>query len=227
MLSIGTGLPPVPKKLVARIQAEMLIIPDINGDELTHSETPLDWLHHWLQITDGAPDTPRVPPEACAVTTPLVLSAWCHMLISHPHRSLVHFFLQGIARGFRVGYNSPSLALKSAWRNLKSASEHMEVITQYLASEMSEGCVVGPFPPHLVPNAHISRFGVILKPHQPNKWRLIINLSHPKGKSVNNGIRKYISVDDAIRQIITLGQGTLLAKNWHQKCISTYSGAPS
>ena len=140
------------------------------------------------------------------------------MLISYPHRSLVHFFLQGIVRGFIVGYNSPSLALKSAKRNMNSASEHMEVITQYLASEMSKRWVAGPFPPCLVPNANVSRFGVIPKFHQPNKWRLIIDLSYPKGKSVNDGIRKdlcsmsYISVDDAIRQIITLGQGTLLAK---------------
>ena len=200
------------------LQPEMLITPDMNGDELTHSETPsspLDWLHHWVQITEGAPDTPQVPPEACAVTTPLVFSAWRHMLISHPHRSLVHFFLQGTSRGFRVGYNSPSSALKSARQNMNSASEHMEVITQYLASEISEGCVASPFPPCLVPNAHISRFGVILKSHQPNKWRLIADLSHLKGKSV---IQKhlcymsYISVNDAVRQIITLGHGTLLAK---------------
>ena len=98
---------------------------------------------------------------------------------------------------------------------MNSASEHMEVVTQYLASEMSEGRVVGPFPPDMVPNTHVSRFGVIPK---SNKWRLIVDLSHPKGKSVNDGIRKdlcsmsYISVDDAIQQIVTLGQGTLLAK---------------
>ena len=104
---------------------------------------------------------------------------------------------------------------------MNSASQHMEVIiiTQYLTSEISEGRVAGPFPPCLVSvSNHISRFVVIPKSHQPNKWRFIIDLLHPKGKSVNDGIRKdlcsmsYISVDDAIRQIITLGQGTLLAK---------------
>ena len=101
---------------------------------------------------------------------------------------------------------------------MNPASEHMEVTTQYLTPEMSEGRVAGSFPLCLVPNAHISRFGVIPKSHQPNKWRLIVDLSHPKEKSANNSIRKdscsmlYISVDDTIRQIITLGQGTLLAK---------------
>jgi hypothetical protein len=59
---------------------------------------------------------------------------------------------------------------------------------------------------------------VIPKGHQENKWRLIVDLSHPKGKSVNSGIPKclcsmsYIPVDEAIKQIITLGQGTFLAK---------------
>ena len=54
--------------------------------------------------------------------------------------------------------------------------------------------------------------------HQPNKWRLIIDLSYPKGHSVNDGIPKslcslsYISVDDAINQIIAIGQNTLLTK---------------
>ena len=54
--------------------------------------------------------------------------------------------------------------------------------------------------------------------HQPNKWRLIVDLSYPKGHSVNDGILKslcslsYISVDDAINQIIAIGPNTLLAK---------------
>ena len=65
---------------------------------------------------------------------------------------------------------------------------------------------------------HISRFGVIPKSHQPNKWRLIIDLSHPQGHSVNDNIPKtlcslsYITVDNAIEKILELGPHTLLAK---------------
>jgi hypothetical protein len=59
---------------------------------------------------------------------------------------------------------------------------------------------------------------VIPKSHQPDKWRLIVDLSHPKGKSVNDGIPKhlcsmsYITTDNAISRILALGRGTLLAK---------------
>ena len=108
--------------------------------------------------------------------------------------------------------------LKSAKKNMKSAYDYMEIVSDYLATEMAKGRVAGPFPPSVVLNAHVSRFGVIPKSHQPNKWRLIVDLSHPHRNSVNDGIQKdlcsmaYVSVDDAIREIITLGRGTLLAK---------------
>ena len=45
-----------------------------------------------------------------------------------------------------------------------------------------------------------------------------LDLSFPKGKSVNDGIPEdlcslyYITIDDAIQHIIKLGRGTLLAK---------------
>ena len=48
----------------------------------------------------------------------------------------------------------------------------------------------------------VSSFGVIPKRHQPDKRRLILDLSSPRGRSVNNGIARdlssfsYISVAD-------------------------------
>ena len=69
-----------------------------------------------------------------------------------------------------------------------------------------------------MPGLHVSRFGVIPKSHQPDSWRLIVDLPYPKGRSINNGIPKelcsisYITIDDAIQRILTLGPGILLAK---------------
>ena len=59
---------------------------------------------------------------------------------------------------------------------------------------------------------------VIPKNHQPDKWRLIVDLSHPAGHSVNDNIPKalcslsYITVDDAIQAIVQSGPYTLLSK---------------
>ena len=67
---------------------------------------------------------------------------------------------------------------------------------------------MGPLPKYAIPQAHVSRFGVIPKAHQSGKGRLIIDLSYPQGKSINDGIPKglcsmrYITVDDAINRII-------------------------
>ena len=63
-----------------------------------------------------------------------------------------------------------------------------------------------------------SRFGVIPKRGQPNQWRLILDSSYPPGNSINDGVQqalsslRYVSVDDAVQQILQLGRGTLLAK---------------
>ena len=78
--------------------------------------------------------------------------------------------------------------------------------------------VAGPFIKAHIPGIQISRFGVIPKSHQKDKWRLIVDLSHPKSHSVNDGIPKslcglsYITVDDAINKILELGPNTLMAK---------------
>ncbi len=46
------------------------------------------------------------------------------------------------------------------------------------------GRVIGPVEVGELPAVHINRFGVIPKPHQPGKWRLIVDLSHPEGRRI-------------------------------------------
>ena len=175
------------------------------------------WIRDWTTHLSGISDTVLVPPEATAITTPLDLTQWKNSLSEHPNTPLVHFFISGISQGFRLGFNNPSSSLKSARKNMISANEHPEVVDEYLAAEIAQSRVAGPFVKLATPRAHISRFGVIPKKHS-KKWRLIVDLSHPAGYSINDGIPKdlcsltYITVDTAIKHIITLGPGTLLAK---------------
>ena len=126
--------------------------------------------------------------------------------------------LDGIRYGFRTGFDAELVQLQSKSSNLRSCLDHPEVIDAYIAKEVQAGRVVGPFPAPPVPHLHISPFGVIPKSHQPGKWRLILDLSSPQGHSVNDGIPKdpfslhYITVDDAIKALIELGPGALMAK---------------
>lgn len=78
--------------------------------------------------------------------------------------------------------------------------------------------MLGPISTRHEVNVHCSPMGLVPKPHQPNKFRLITDLSSPGGKSVNDGIPSdpcsltYASVDDAVAIIKSLGRGTQLAK---------------
>ena len=109
-------------------------------------------------------------------------------------------------------------ALQSTNKNLQAALLHPQVVDDYLQSELALQRISGPFQQTQCPVVQISRFGVIPKNHQPNKWRLIIDLSHPAGHSVNDNIPKalcsltYITVDDAIQAIVQSGPYTLLSK---------------
>ena len=199
--------------------------PELWDEELVQLATappPTDhWLQQWLSSLPVTPSVDfssyAVPLTASAVHTPLCTPAWHSMLGSHPNKDLVQFMLDGICNGFHIGFTKPPSSLKAVRSNLEGAREHPGVVTDYLSTEISLGRVAGPFPPRAVPQIHISRFGVIPK-GQTGKWRLIVDLSHPKGHSVNDGIPKplcslqYVTIDEAVKGIIQFGRGALLAK---------------
>ena len=65
-------------------------------------------------------------------------------------------------------------------------------------------------------DSHISPLGVIPKKHHPGKWYLILDLSSPEGRSVNDGIWKEpfsvqcVTVDDIVDGIMSFGRTVLL-----------------
>ena len=87
-----------------------------------------------------------------------------------------------------------------------------------ISAERVVGRVLGPLPAHLASLTQTSPIGLIPKPHQPGKRRLVVDLSSPPGYSVNDAIPLdichmcYASVADAARLIRQLGAGTQLAK---------------
>ena len=160
---------------------------------------------------------PDLPQELQEVVTPLRVEAWSHVLRQHPDREFVDYILRGIRQGFRIGFDRTAVRCRSAKRNMLSAEQNPEVVESYLQKEREAGRVIGPLP-RPIAGLHVSRFGVIPKPHQPGKWRLIVDLSYPKGASVNDGVDPelcsltYTSVDEAVQWILRRGRGALLAK---------------
>ena len=105
---------------------------------------------------------------------------------------------------------------------MQSAKACPLVVDEYLQEEVKLNQVIGPLPMWAMEGIQINRIGVIPKKYQPGKWRLIVDLSHPENKSVNDRIKpglcslSYVSVDDAVHMAMELGPGALMAK-WTSK----------
>ncbi len=87
-------------------------------------------------------------------------------LAGHPDRTLVDF-VQGIRRGFQIGHEWGMTVLRSSKNNHASAADKLKVGSKYI----EEGSL----------DIHCSQFGVVPKKSNPNKWRLILDLSYPQG----------------------------------------------
>ena len=171
---------------------------------------------HKLDACRPPGDTP-IPAELRAISTPLWSAVWEEELRAHPDREFAQFLVRGLNDGFQIGFQYSTHSCVAARRNMISALQHPEPIEGCLSKEVGGGRIIGPLPKGFA-GMHVSQFGVITKPHQPGKWRLITDLSSPKGASVNDGVDprlcslSYASVDDMVRRIICLGSGALLAK---------------
>ena len=151
------------------------------------------------------------------IVTPLRVSVWERGLADHPDREYANYICRGIREGFRVGFDHQKCKCRVAPGNMKSVVNHREVVETYLQGEREGGRVLGPFRKDLMPEVHVSPFGVIPK-SEPGKWRLIVDLSSPEGVSVNDGIRRdlcslsYLSIDEVVSWVVQLGRGAMMAK---------------
>ena len=160
-----------------------------------------------------------LPVDCCHITTPLEADAdvWERLLSAHPDRRYVKFIVDGIQRGFRIGCNASRSDLRSSTRNVLATYSNSSVVDKYLKEELEHGRLV-VVESMQAGDIHVSKLGVIPKKHQPGKWRLIVNLSSPKGASTNDFISpslcslSYASVDDAAAYVFQAGRGALLAK---------------
>ena len=172
-----------------------------------------------LELDKRRPSGVNALPEGVgAIATPLRWEVWAKELRDFPDREFARYIVDGIRHGFRIGFDYSSRSCSSASRNM-SAKQHPQPIRDYLAKELEAGRVIGPLGRDASGlNVQVSRFGVIPKPHQPGKWRLITDLSSPGGVSVIDGVDprlcsvNYASVDDAVEVIVRLGRDARLAK---------------
>ena len=100
-----------------------------------------------------------------------MVEGWKELLDTHPDRDFVTYILEGISKGYRIGYDY-NKKTKKVTSNLLSAFQNPEVVTKYIQEEVALGRMIGPLGPELEAKVHISPFGVIPKGHQVSGARL-------------------------------------------------------
>ena len=153
----------------------------------------------------------------CPLPTPINVRRLEETLTNHPDQEFVSKLCNNLRYGADVGFTGRRVARFS--RNLPTALSQPNTVSENLSREVALGRVAGPFPSPLLPNFQVSPIGSVPKKHS-TKFGTIFHLSFPKSgeTSINSSIPKedfslqYISIDNAIQGILSLGQGCFLAK---------------
>ena len=165
----------------------------------------------------GAHSVPRRLPFSAIpalALTPVVVPILTQYLVNHPDRILVDFVLRGFTFGFDIGFRG--IGLPSRPRNLRSALENPAAVTRALIKELRRGHTAGPFfsPPFAC--LHCSPLGSA--PKKDGAVRLILDLSSPRGCTVNEDISRdeysivYSSFDEAVLMVSRLGTRAYMGK---------------
>ena len=160
----------------------------------------------------------RYPVQWPVCPTPVHLCNWEGFLQSHPDQGFASYIRTGLSAGFRIGFDRGGPGWLPSASNHPSARANVQVIREYIAEEVQLGRLVGPLKKVILPWVITSPIGLVLKAHQVDKWRMIVDLSYPRDRSVNSGISSehssitYAKLDDAVEMILKLGVGTQLVK---------------
>ena len=149
--------------------------------------------------------------------TPINVQRLEDTLANHPDREFVSRLCNNLRYGADVGFTGRRIARFS--RNLPTALSQPGIVSENISNEVALGRVADPFPSPPLPNFQVSPIGLVPKKHSA-KFRTIFHLSFPKSgaTSINSSIPiedfslQYITIDNAVKGILSLGQGCFLAK---------------
>lgn len=137
-----------------------------------------------------------------------------HTYIEGYIKEEVQFLIDGFTFGFRIPISGKSY--ENNCKNHPSAIRNKSEVNKKLNVELGKGRILGPFvtkPIGLV----CSPLALVPK-KEPDKYRLIHDLSYPKGCSINSVIEKehtkvlYDSIDIVVEKVRIFGRYALMAK---------------
>ena len=164
-----------------------------------------------IEIANIIRDTgvPNYKVARIPIISNLNVEAWEKELCDYPDKHL----LQYIKFGFPLSISHPNLLTNTKVANHHSALQYPEAIDKYIAKEQSYGTISGPSIHINSPHYHCSP--LLTRPKDINDRRVILNLSYPKGQSLNDHVDKlnfngrsftlkFPSVDDVVGRILQI-----------------------
>ena len=159
-------------------------------------------------------------PNYLACRIPIESQLQCKNWVKYLHNYWDQQLLDLLTFGFTLDFNRQT-QLTSTEENHASAVQNPFHVEKYLTEELQYGAMLGPFDNKPI-SSHISPLMVRDKQDSDNK-RTIMDLSWPKGQSVNDGvckdiylgtsyILKYPSVDSITASLRSLGPAAMIYK---------------
>ena len=183
--------------------------PDASNQVITPVSAPTTPVHHGaLKALKG-----KALPETIENQHVNILR-FKELLNTHPDRHKVDSVINGLKFGFDIGFRG--VFTVTAPKNNSSAMKNSGAVSEAVYKEIQRGHTAGPFSKPPFTHNHISPIGAVSKPD--GSARLIMDLSQPHGKSINEFISKdeyptnYVHFDLATDLVYTMGRGCLLSK---------------
>ena len=176
-------------------------------------------IHEYLKIAQAIKSTgvPNYKLARIPIKSDLNLDAWEYHLQDYPDKRV----LQYLKFGFPLSLKNSDQLSNTEVINHYSALQYPDHVQQYIDKEMNLGAMLGPL--DQPPSDHFHCSPLLTRPKDKIDRRIILNLSYPQGKSVNDFVDKESfdgskfalklpTIDDIVSEIENLGNEALLAK---------------
>ena len=156
--------------------------------------------------------------------SPLNPEAWLELLREYPG-SLGTIVCDILIYGTQIGYEGPEQLILS--KNLTSSEMNRPFLTSQIESDLQKRRIRPVLPSHPLISSPLG-----LVPKSNGGSRRIHHLSHPRGRSVNDFIKKeygvlsYVTLDEISRMVVQAGRGCLIIKRDIQEAFRIVPVAP-
>ena len=228
--SDATDMTHIPNSFTALLHDETTTAPQVDHDAyipsktvgfLSHEDTVFEFIgpdrppvhinsvEKCIEIANiiRATGLPNYKSARIPIASNLKVEASEKALSAYPDKHL----LQYIKFGFPLSLSSTDFLTNKKAINLHSALQYPQAIEKYITKEKKFGTILGPVT-H-IHSAHYHCSPLLTRPKDTNDRRVILNLSHPRGQSLNDAVDKlnfdarpftlkFPSVDNIVERIL-------------------------